>query len=319
MRLFPFVLTAIFLAIFSSIGHATPLEDTYIAARDRYIETFKKYEDAHQSNDRSYEEEKRALRDLETQLQRIIGPVSIKGFSGLGKINLQTLVQEGGFGMMDGLVFDNSPNSTTRHFQVFVTTPRLVDIWLRNNKEHLVEGWLGVHSDPQMNAALRNPPPEPKKAVLIEEWLRSHPDVPQSVESALRSELFHVELFESGAAAMKFAEVPVAKPKGADLAAAIALIHAQDVGALAPGELFVSVVMGPRVFVAHAPIAVKVAQIPMCNAIWNNRTGALADMDAENKAYSAFLRCYAVKAKDQSFFPALVKQAQTLADLLPQQ
>src|SRR5437660_458104 len=122
MRLFSFVLTAIFLAIFSSIGHATPLEDTYIAARDRYIETFKKYEDAHQSNDRSDEEAGRALRDLEAQLQRIIGPVSIKGFSGAGKINLQTLVQEEGFGMMDGLVFDNAPNSTTHHLEVFVTT-----------------------------------------------------------------------------------------------------------------------------------------------------------------------------------------------------
>jgi hypothetical protein len=314
MRLCSLILTAaLFLMIVPVAGQATPLEDAYIAARDRYIEKFKPLE----WNDDVAKQHDAALHDLEKQLQRIIGPVSIKGFSGRGKINLQSLVQEEGFGMMDGLVFDNAPNSTTTRLRVFVTTRNLIEIWLHNRRQYLLQEWLDLHPDPQMSAAFHNRPPEAAMSALVEQRLHDHPEIPQTLERALTSDLFYVELFESGAAAMKFTDVPIMKPENADFAAAIALVHEQDYVALAPDEIFVSVIKGDHVFVAGAPVTTKVPQIPACSAPWNKRRRSAPGAESkEAEAYAAFLQCFGQQAKTQRFFPALVKQAQELGDLL---
>lgn len=83
---------------FSAAATAASPEETYFETRDRYIREFEKASIL--ADDLS------ALAELETQLQRIIGPIEIEGFSKQGKINLLTLHQELGFGRVDGLRFD---------------------------------------------------------------------------------------------------------------------------------------------------------------------------------------------------------------------
>jgi hypothetical protein len=101
---------------FSAAATAASPEETYFETRDRYIREFAKA--SNPADDLS------ALAELETQLQRIIGPIEIEGFSKQGKINLLTLHQELGFGQVDGLRFDSGQES------LLVTTDSLLNRYL---------------------------------------------------------------------------------------------------------------------------------------------------------------------------------------------
>jgi hypothetical protein len=78
------------------------------------------------------------LDDLEKQLQQLIGPYIRKGFSANGKINLETLAPELGYGRLDGLIYTSVDGRTT----VLVTTRDLLTLWLNTSFE-----WpsAGVH------------------------------------------------------------------------------------------------------------------------------------------------------------------------------
>src|SRR4051812_40299209 len=89
------------LATLGSAFAATP-EDDYLAARDAYIKKF-----THDPHDEaSAKAQERAFKDLQAKLQRVIGPVSVKGFPRAGKISLDALASDDeGFGKLDGIVF----------------------------------------------------------------------------------------------------------------------------------------------------------------------------------------------------------------------
>src|SRR5215472_18403637 len=81
-------------------------QDKYIETRDEFIRQFSTA-DSPEAN--SYEKVhpklEKALSKLEKQLQLIIGPVDVTHFPKRGKINLETLQQDAGFGQVDGLRF----------------------------------------------------------------------------------------------------------------------------------------------------------------------------------------------------------------------
>ena len=79
------------LAFASAAAEAASLEETYLAARNRYIAKFKKLEVSAQAGDALSKQEKQALSDLKQQLGRIIGDIAIRGFSSQGKTNFDTL------------------------------------------------------------------------------------------------------------------------------------------------------------------------------------------------------------------------------------
>jgi hypothetical protein len=88
-------------------------EGTYFKTRDDFTRTLESqpYDDKkHQS----------AMDVLEKQLISLIGPVNIKGFPKKGKINLNTLEHELGFGQLDGLRF-----ATVKETLVVTTEPLL--------------------------------------------------------------------------------------------------------------------------------------------------------------------------------------------------
>jgi TolA-binding protein len=101
-------LLIVLLAFASAAAEAASLEETYLAARNRYIANFKKQEVAARAGDALSKQEKQALSDLEQQLRRIIGDIAIRGFSSQGKTNFDTLsTGDVGFGQLDGLAFSS--------------------------------------------------------------------------------------------------------------------------------------------------------------------------------------------------------------------
>jgi hypothetical protein len=118
------------LALFSCLSGpmtlvAASLEEKYFETRDNFIRQFST---ASSTQDKA---DKKALSQLEKRLQRIIGPVDVAHFPKRGKINLETLQQDAGFGQVDGLRFGSE-------FKLlFVTTTGLLNAYLQQHKEKL--------------------------------------------------------------------------------------------------------------------------------------------------------------------------------------
>jgi hypothetical protein len=102
---------------------AASLEKEYFETRDNFIRQFST---ANSTQDKADE---KALSQLEKQLQRIIGPVDVAHFPKRGKINLETLQQDAGFGQVDGLRFGSE------HKLLFVTTTGLLNAYLQQHKQ----------------------------------------------------------------------------------------------------------------------------------------------------------------------------------------
>lgn len=102
---------------------ASSPQDEYFKTRDGFIHQFSTASTPEDSSD------EKALLKLEKQLQLIIGPVRVAPFPKRGKINLETLYKEGGFGQVDGLRFDS------KNELLFVTTTGLLNNYLHQHKE----------------------------------------------------------------------------------------------------------------------------------------------------------------------------------------
>lgn len=107
----------------SVCAKSASLEDQYFATRDNYIQTLSTAGTPEKPAD-----DRGALAVLEKKIKKIIGPVKVEGFGGEGEINLETLIEELGFGQLDGLRF-NSTNAS-----LVVTTPRLLNRYLSDGK-----------------------------------------------------------------------------------------------------------------------------------------------------------------------------------------
>ena len=293
------VLIALMVLIPVAAGAAS-LEESYFASRDGYIDKVKPTEINVDVDECVLKQEELARADLERQLQRIIGPSDIKGFSAEGKSNLDTLFNgDLGFGLLDGLVYSTPDDKA----HIVVTTDALLDHWLREHKD-----W----------------------------WGPTVANVPQEVDAALKSEAFYTQALKTDSAISKYAELPVARPASAKLAFAMLVARAQDLGPRTPDELIVSVVRGGRVFVVSAPANAKIDAMPACEQIWQEAVRKSSEaQDAyaasepkdeklseqatrlEEEGDAAFHRCFAQRAKGQGYLAALTRRAQALVDLLP--
>jgi hypothetical protein len=102
---------------------AASLQQEYLETRDNFIRQFSTATSPQDDSDQ------KALAKLEKQLQLIIGPVDVAHFPKQGKINLETLQQDAGFGQVDGLRFGSE------HELLFVTTKGLLNAYLQQHKE----------------------------------------------------------------------------------------------------------------------------------------------------------------------------------------
>jgi len=272
---------------------AASLEEKYFETRDNFIRQFSTPSSPEaNSYEKTDSKLEKALSKLEKQLQLIIGPVDVAHFPKRGKINLETLEQgDGGFGQVDGLRFGS------KHGLLFVTTTGLLNSYLQQHKELPTE--LG--------------------------------------ELAKAEEFYSVALYWDEAVT-HFAEVPVRTTNDKSFAYAFLGLWAQGIGPFPPKTLFVFFANGDRVFVVSTEAQSSIDQIAECKDVWDGfkkksdaafaayQASELKEQKAsddmvryEEEGFRAYCRCFEQRAKMESFFNQLTKQAQTLVDILQKQ
>jgi hypothetical protein len=292
MRLILIALLALAATPSYAVTAATP-EDVYLAARDAYVAEFKRHEP---TGDEGAAAHDRALADLEGKLRQIIGPVVIKGLPGDGKSFVNTLLDgDEDFARLDGLFVTNADESLT----VVVTTPRLYDVWLRTHEDF---------------------------------WKES--PLPRDLRAALKRDDFYTQALSNGSAVVTYADIPVTAPAGADLAVAVLNVHTQDAIPAVPDEMIITVRRADRMFfITTKAKAGRIAACDKSHAQLTKQAEAAAaayeksgrknealekkSTEAERAVEDAYPNCFATQARNASFFPALVKQAQQLIDALP--
>jgi hypothetical protein len=275
-------------------------EEAYVAARDAAIARFKVLDDERRIDDAAMKLHDETHADLEKLMRAIIGPVTIKGLSTSGTLNLSTLVSsDQGFGTLDGLVFASADDKT----RVIVTTESIFAAWLKAHRN-----W----------------------------WGDKIANVPQDAAAAVKSDAFYTQAIQSDAAVMRYAELPLAKRANARIAFAMLAARSQDNSPPVPDEIFVTTMQGGRLFVANAPLRGRFVAIRACDEV-RRRQERLADeayavyqaggnkdekqfdrsTALREQADTLFLRCFAREAPKQAAFAGAVKQAQALLDSLP--
>ncbi|WP_377810297.1 hypothetical protein ABNQ38_31805 [Azospirillum sp. A29] len=279
-------------------AQAAPL-DRYLAVRDRHIAALNREAEAG-GVDSASRKEADARRELEGMLKAMVGPVAVRGFPADGRISLQTLLKELGFGMLDGIAYGEADNQ-----RVVVATT-----------EELLRNWLKEHRD----------------------WWPGLGRMPQDPRTALGEEDFYTQAISTEAAVARFADLPV-KARGAGFAVAMLAAARQDIGLGVPDRIVLSVVQGGRVFVAVEPVAAPIALIPACDALWtqheeaarrawnvfsaSKQDEATREMlfkkatGLETEGDRAYRRCFAQRLLREAAFQAVVQQAQALIDRLP--
>ena len=275
---------------------ATP-EEAYLAARDKAIARVKAA-----TGDAGAKLEKTLLADLEKQLIPLVGPVSLGGLPykdlpAKGKIALETLYPELGYGMLDGLSFRSEDGNRS----LLVTTESLLTAWLKGHAK----------------------------------WWEGQQNPPQNPDAAVRTESFYTQAVSTDAAMLLYGEVPVQKPAKASFAYAALATASQDSSPPAPDMMIVVVRQDGRFLLLKAALQTKVAPIPSCDAAKKNidrkADAALAAYNAsglknqakfddytrlQGEANTALQACFAKNLEAAPFFSGVRGEAQKLVDAL---
>jgi hypothetical protein len=286
------------------------LEDRYITTRDAAIERLQPIYDAGNADDAANKAEDAVRVDLGAQMTAILGALKYTGF-GPAKLNLDTLYKsDEGFGMLDGFLFDAETGMTgakaggndaggkyvAPRSHIIVTTPTMFERWLHAHKD-----W----------------------------WDKDLKNVPQQIGAALKDGSFYTQAISTGAAAINFNDLPIAKPAAAISAYAMLAGRTQSEIPDEADEVFVSAITKDRVYIAYGSIEPKV-KIAACIAIrtgYNKRAEQGEDdfrfKKIDKKAYDrlgnlrqqgedAFKRCFTQRAPQQPSFAQATRQAQEL-------
>lgn len=284
------------LALASSAAFAASPEDDYIAARDKAVSDIAALESSNTAVETLDAANTKAQADLEQRLSALLGPLAVKDFPTTGTINLESLsASDIGFGMLDGLRYAKSDEGPS----IVVSTRGLTERWLQSKAN-------------QDDANLQ---------------------LPAGIDEALKLDGFYTQAIGADAAFIKTLDFSVKKPEGADIAVARLGGWTQDVGPIYNQQVVVTIVKGDRVMIAEAPAAAPVPKIAACEALWTAADAAaqkfqetyqgsdLKDQQAYDSANAAWEKgdgdyraCMAERLPADPAFPALLKQAQELAD-----
>lgn len=162
-------------------------------------------------------------------------------------------------------------------------------------------------------------------AGLLKHWLGEHREdgMPQEAGGALKSDRFYYYAIQDAAFAI-YAELPITKPAGASVAAAVLGVRGNGDLKGPPDEIDVVAIKGEKVYFLAARQAVKTAPIQACEKVWKQMMAKPVDkkdprgeLTREDKAMTAFTACFAREAPSQSWYAAAVKKAQAQLELLP--
>jgi len=263
------------LSLMASGALAASPEAAYLAARDKYIAEIKAFEDSKASESAIQAAENKAVADLEKRLRDIVGPVAVKGFPPADTLNLALREHDEEFGDLDGLT------SNSEGQDVVVTTRPLLMAWLEQ---------------------------------MVKDEVKDR-RLPTDVDAAVRQDGFYTFSLGADAAFAKYADLPVMKPPGADLAVGALGVFQQADGPWTPDWIVATVIKGNRVFVASVRHKPPVGKIPACGAIWAKakREQAAEALEQDDKDYRA---CFNAHAPKERFFAGLTNEAQSLVNRL---
>ncbi|MBZ9775392.1 hypothetical protein [Mesorhizobium sp. CO1-1-8] len=289
------VWTIIFALMTGAVFAASP-EDDYIATRDKAISAIAALASANEPVETLDATGAKALADLEGRLSTILGPLSVADFPANGTINLGSLSDADiGFGMLDGLRYAKSNDGPS----LVATTRGLLERWLQS------------------------------RAAELDEDFR----LPADIDAALKLDAFYTQAINSDAAFTGTLDLSLKKPEGADIAFARLGGWAQDIGPNPDQQVIVTIVKGNSVMIAAAPAAAPMPKIAACDAVWVSADAAAqkfqeayqaSDLkdetayDAANVAWEKgdadYRACMGQHLPSEPVFPALLAQAQALAD-----
>ena len=284
------------LTLSASAAYAASPEDDYIAARDKAMAGIAAQESANTAIETIDAQNEKDLADLQQRLAAILGPLAVKDFPTTGTINLQSLnASDIGFGMLDGLRYSQSDDGPS----IVASTRGLTERWLKS------------------------------KSAETEADFK----LPTDIGEALKLDSFFTQAIGSDAAFSGTLDFSLKKPDGADAVVARLGGWTQDVGPIYDQHVVVAVVKGDRVLVAEAPASPAVPKIAACDSIWAaadaeaqkaQQTDQGSDQDnpqasdpanaAWEKGDADYRACMAQRLPADPSFPALLKQAQDLAD-----
>ncbi|MDX8528516.1 hypothetical protein RFM68_28965 [Mesorhizobium sp. MSK_1335] len=286
------------LTLAGSTAYAASPEDDYIAARDKAIADITAQESANTAIETIDAQNEKALADLQQRLTSILGPLSVKGFPATGTINIESLnASDIGYGMLDGLRYAQSDQGPS----IVASTRGLTERWLKS------------------------------KSAETEADFK----LPTDIGEALKLDNFYTQAIGSDAAFSGTLDFSLKKPDGADAVVARLGGWTQDVGPIYDQHVVVAVVKGDRVLIAEAPASPAVPRIATCDTLWaaadaaaqkaqQTQTDQGMDQDdpqasdpanaAWEKGDADYRACMAQRLPGDPSFPALLKQAQDLAD-----
>ncbi|RVD56053.1 hypothetical protein EN828_23260 [Mesorhizobium sp. M2D.F.Ca.ET.185.01.1.1] len=284
------------LTLAGSAAYAASPEDDYIAARDKAIADITAQQSANTAIETIDAQNEKALADLQQRLTALLGPLSVKGFPATGTMNVQSLnASDIGYGMLDGLRYTQSDDGPS----IVASTRGLTERWLKSKS-----------SETEADFKL-----------------------PADIGSALKLDSFYTQAIGSDAAFSGTLDFSLKKPDRADMVVARLGGWTQDAGPIYDQRVVVAVVKGDRVLIAEAPASPAVPKIAACDSIWAAADAAAQKTQQENqgsdqddasasdpanaaweKGDADYRACMAERLPGDPSFPALLKQAQNLAD-----
>lgn len=236
-----------------------------------------------------------ALKQLQGMIDQIVGPIHLEGFPVRGTSNLATLIEELGYGALDGIAVQSFDGKA----KAVVSTMPLVRRWLQDN--------------PDIS--------------------KNHPITTEADILAISTtEDFYTGVFNEDAHYYKYAELPVTSGRATRPARAMLYAPGQDYPAPSPPVgVVVTVVSGEKVIVIKTKT--KAPDIASCASAFNReyklsleayaayqksrlRDKAAFDRstDMEDRANSHYLQCYGQHLPQQPAYAELVREAQALVD-----
>jgi hypothetical protein len=160
---------------------------------------------------------------------------------------------------------------------------------------------------------------------LARYWLGDKPKQPIDLDAKLREGEDLYSGLTGDAAVTVYATLPIERPAGAAQAVAHVALTSQSGAFAPPREVGVIVRKGGRLVLildkAAAPLELPACEAPLAAALDKAaavRAAGKADesFTLENEASDAYVRCWSLRLRETTAYPALVQQAQRLADSL---
>jgi hypothetical protein len=160
---------------------------------------------------------------------------------------------------------------------------------------------------------------------LARNWLGEKPKQPIDLEAKLKEGEDLYFGLTGDAAVTVYAALPIERPAGAVQAVAHLALASQSGAFSPPREIGVIVMKGGRLFLyldkAIATPELAACEAPLAAALDKAKAvraaGKVDDgLALENEASDAYLRCWSVRVRETTAYPALMQQAQRLADAL---